>query len=174
MEFPQELKHVGEASRVSLESVQQAREELAHTLKVTSRNLELIRGSHDRVLLQQEGSEQAEAEVIGTREHTAASLDKFNGFLLQAGRVMSELEGELDTLSSKFRGVLEYFGEDSELASDTLFGTLQQFSQVFKNTAAAYLRQVKTEAARLAREQQARDRSKSGLLHLESSKSKEN
>ena len=79
-----------------------------------------------------------------------ASLQKFENFLLQASEEVAVVGKQLETLTSKYASVLEYFGEE-ELKSDALFTTLMRFSLVFKATAEAHVRQIKREAANEAR-----------------------
>ena len=76
---------------------------------------------------------------------------------------------EMDSLSHKFNGVLEYFGEDDTVSSEALFSTLHRFATVFKVAADTLLRQLKTEAMKKAREdkenekQQTRERRNTAL-----------
>ena len=82
-----------------------------------------------------------------------SGLDKFEAFLQDADEQVAALGEELRVLTGKFAGVVQYFGEDPEMSSDTLFSTLLRFSVVFKSTTDKYLLQLQSEAAKTRREE---------------------
>ena len=151
LDFPSDLKNVGNAARLSVDNIRQGYEELQHALKTTSRNLELIQ------------------KQTSDDDSTQQSLARFAQYVQEAERDMATASEEVNTLTSKFKGVLEYFGEDDSLSSEALFSTLHRFGAVFKAAADALLRQIKSEVMKKAREdkenekQQARERRNTAL-----------
>lgn len=109
LKFPEDLKHVNEAARITMEMIIGEKNSLQQEFDSNSKLLEDIRAASD------------------DPSSTNAMLD----FFVKVDASCKELEKGYEKAKEKFSGVLSYFGEDPAMASHDFFTTLSRFVQVF-------------------------------------------
>jgi hypothetical protein len=112
LRFPEDLKHVSEAARMSMDTINSEKNNLIEEFHGNLRILEEIRATEDN-------------------GNTDAMLD----FLVKADGLCKELVRGIDKAKEKFARVLEYFGEDPSMSSQEFFSTLFKFLQVLTSLA---------------------------------------
>ena len=105
--FPEDLVHVAEASRLTMESVQSDQSVVRQDLDRTNRVLDELR---------EQGFKIGDTMLI---------------FLDRARQVCDDIDKLIEDVSVKYNGVLAYFGEDSNLNSSEFFSTLSKFITEF-------------------------------------------
>ena len=108
LQFPQELSHCAEASRLTLDSAYQEqlalRKGLEASLRVVSECLH----------------KDASSNVLN-------AMSVMTSFLSEAKGSLEELSVKIDNIRSKFSNVLAYFGEEDSMPSQDFFATLSAF-----------------------------------------------
>ena len=105
--FPEDLVHVAEASRLTIESVQSDQSIVRQDLDRTNRVIDDLREQGFKI-----------GETMLT-------------FLGRARQVCDDFDKLIEDVSIKYNGVLAYFGEDSNLNSSEFFSTLSKFITEF-------------------------------------------
>lgn len=131
LKFPEELKHVSEAARLSFDIIASEKNAL-RTEFATNLNIVEDICNND------------------TDSDTNAMLD----FLTKADQQCTELERGFDKAKEKFSGVLVYFGEDANMTSQDFFSTLFKFIQEFIAVRDTVDRMRKLEQKRQQQQQQ--------------------
>ena len=111
LQFPKELSHCAEASRLTLDSAYQEQVALRKGLEASLR-------------------------VVSDCLHKDASstvlnaMSNMTSFLSEAKQALEELGTKIDNIKNKFTNVLAYFGEEDSMPSQDFFSTLTAFIQV--------------------------------------------
>jgi len=108
LKFPEDLKHVSEASRFTFDTITTEKNTLRQEFNTNLKIVEEIR------------SKDLDSD-------TDAMLD----FLTKADSQCSDLERGFEKAKEKFSGVLVYFGEDPSMSPQDFFSTLSRFIQEF-------------------------------------------
>jgi Formin Homology 2 Domain len=111
LDFPNELTHCAEASRLTLDSAHQ-----------------------EQVALKQ--GHEASLRIVSAALHQDASstvltaMSVMTSFLSEAKQMLEELSAKVNGVKAKFASVLAYFGEESGMSSQDFFSTLTAFITV--------------------------------------------
>jgi Formin Homology 2 Domain len=114
LDFPNELTHCAEASRLTLDSAHQ-----------------------EQVALKQ--GHEASLRIVSAALHQDASstvltaMSVMTSFLSEAKQMLEELSAKVNGVKLKFASVLAYFGEESGMSSQDFFSTLTAFITVRKS-----------------------------------------
>ena len=114
LNFPDELKHCAEASRLTLDSAQQEQMALRQGLEASLRVI-------------------TEIKTEDTAKNVQSSSTAMAFFLVKARQSLEELDLKIENVRNKFSNVLAYFGEEAAMASQDFFSTLTKFVQVRKD-----------------------------------------
>ncbi len=125
--FPEDLSHIHEASRITLDSITAERTVLAQGLDACNAAI-------------------AECLKEDTARGVSNSTENMVVFLNKAKVIMNEFEVAIDNLKAKFSSVLAYFGEEPTMTSQDFFSTLAKFVEAFNSEKAIVDRMRKAEA----------------------------
>ena len=125
--FPEDLGHIAEASRLTMDSVQADHAVLRQGLDRTCRVM---------------------AELDG--EEAGATGGPMATFLDKARQICDDLDALIESVKTKYSNVLAYFGEDPNLPSSEFFSTLSKFVVEFIKERDVLERQRKAELKRSA------------------------
>jgi hypothetical protein len=125
--FPEDLGHIAEASRLTMDSVQADHAVLRQGLDRTCRVM---------------------AELDG--EDAGATGGPMATFLDKARQICDDLDALIESVKTKYSNVLAYFGEDPNLPSSEFFSTLSKFVVEFIKERDVLERQRKAELKRSA------------------------
>ena len=125
--FPEDLSHIHEASRITLDSIIAERTVLVQGLDACNAAI-------------------AECLKEDTARGVSNSTENMVVFLNKAKVIMDEFEVAIDNLKAKFSSVLAYFGEEPTMTSQDFFSTLAKFVGAFNSEKAIVDRMRKAEA----------------------------
>ena len=111
LNFPDELRHCAEASRLTLDSAEQEKVALRQGLEASLRVI-------------------TEIKTEDTAKNVVSSSTAMSFFLVNARKSLEELDLKIENVRTKFSNVLAYFGEEAAMASQDFFSTLTKFVQV--------------------------------------------
>ena len=111
LNFPDELRHCAEASRLTLDSAEQEKVALRQGLEASLRVI-------------------TEIKTEDTAKNVVSSSTAMSFFLVNARKSLEELDIKIENVRTKFSNVLAYFGEEAAMASQDFFSTLTKFVQV--------------------------------------------
>jgi hypothetical protein len=124
LKFPEELKHVSDASRLSFDTITTERAALRHEFTTNLNIVEDIRNKDPESDTNSMLDFLTKVTIVFCFYHFLLT------FSLQADQQCSELERGFEKAKEKFSGVLVYFGEDPGMSSQDFFSTLFKFIQV--------------------------------------------
>ena len=130
LHFTDDLTHVPEASRLSMDSIFTERAAIRQNLKSSSDSVQKIKDNFSK------GLEDPECR---------AGIDSIDNFLAQAKKICDDLDVFIDTMKAKYKSVLQYFGEEPSMLSHEFFATLHKFLVEFVSVRETVLRQSKAE-----------------------------
>ena len=108
LQFPKELSHCAEASRLTLDSACQEQIALRRGLEASLRVV----------------SECLHKDATST---VLNAMSVMTSFLSEAKQSLEDLSCKIDNIKSKFSNVLAYFGEEDTMSSQDFFSTLSAF-----------------------------------------------
>merc|ERR1711871_724623 len=130
LHFTDDLTHVPEASRLSMDSIFTERAAIRQNLKSSSDSVQKIKDNFSK------GLEDPECR---------SGIDSIDNFLTQAKKICDDLDVFIDTMKAKYKSVLQYFGEEPSMLSHEFFATLHKFLVEFVSVRETVLRQSKAE-----------------------------
>lgn len=130
LQFTDDLMHVPEASRISMDSIFSERAAIRQNLKSSCDNVLRIKENFAKGL---------------EDPNCRAGIDAIDGFLTQAKKICDDLDVFIDTMKTKYSGVLQYFGEEPSMLSHEFFATLHKFLQEFASVRETVIRLGKAE-----------------------------
>lgn len=111
LDFPNDLTHCAEASRLTLDSAHQEQVALKQGHEASVRIV-------------------AESMKGDPPANVLAAMSVMTSFLSDAKQRLEELSAKVDGVKKKFANVLAYFGEEASMSSQDFFSTLTAFIQV--------------------------------------------
>jgi hypothetical protein len=139
--FPDDLIHVPEAARVSIDSIIGEKNNLKVGLESCIKHIQIIQDDDDK--RQQQGVDAL---------HSLSRVEVMKAFLERAREQIETLEQKIEDVKKKFSSVLAYFGEEHNMPSQDFFSTLTKFVKEFITERDNVERQRIKEAKRQARE----------------------
>ena len=137
LSFPDDLGHIADASRLTIEAVQAEIKSLSNATDLCLRSVELFKKS------------ECDGQIsLQLKNGSDAMFD----FLLRAEQTIRETESIVTDVQAQFGSVLAYFGEEPSMSSQEFFSTLQKFVQAFIQDREIVIRKVKAEAKAQAKE----------------------
>ena len=130
--LPEDLCHIAEASRITMEQVEAERQQLKQ-------------GLDDAI------------NLVSILKKTASPSESMQLFLHEASNAISDLDTQVNQVKQKYANVLVYFGENTSMSSNEFFETLNKFVMAFSRDREFFQAKLQREERDAAREQRTAD-----------------